>query len=246
MLRSTGLLGSYLARASLSFVCALAFASCSASLAAPVTLRFEATVGPPRQGVDASVPPNWNMSLQQGDSISGTFTFEPFDAASNTPKTTLVQPFDFSFHIKNRTLTTSQYVVEVFNDHTSVDAPNPTDDINIGCSFLGGGTICAPATVSPVDPTEWAFGIALFGDSTVLDGADIPSSPLVWQSFSFYDMDVTFRETFSNRFYGFAATPVSFQLVPEPTSALQIVLAAVVFFLFARYTLRKFSKPEVT
>ena len=31
--------------------------------AAPVTLHFEATIGPPRQGLDGLVPPGWNISL---------------------------------------------------------------------------------------------------------------------------------------------------------------------------------------
>jgi hypothetical protein len=63
----------------------LLFGICAGSSslhAAPVTLQFEAIVGPPRQGADGAVPPSWNISLQPGDTISGTFTFEPHDAPS--------------------------------------------------------------------------------------------------------------------------------------------------------------------
>ena len=199
--------------------------------AAPVTLQFEATVGPPRQGVLGTVPPDWNMSLQQGDAISGTFTFEPFDAASSVSATTLAQPFEFSLRIKTHTLTTAQYGIEVFNDRISDDAPDPTDIINTGCSFLGGGTECAPATVSPGDPVEWSFGIAMFGGATVLDGADIPSNPLTWQQLvSDNTTLVSFRHPVTGWSYGFLATIDSIHDVPEPSSSVQIVLCAIIVF----------------
>ena len=206
-------------------------ASYAVSRAAPVTLQFEATVGPPRQGVLGPVPPDWNLSLQQGDAISGTFTFEPFDAASNISTTTLAQPFEFSLRIKTRTLATTQFGIEVFNDRISDDAPDPTDIINIGCSFLGGGTECAPATVSPGDPVEWSFGIAMFGGATVLDGADIPSNPLTWQQLvSDNTTLVSFKHPVTAWSYGFLATIDSIHDVPEPSSSVQIVLCAIIVF----------------
>jgi hypothetical protein len=190
---------------------------CAMLHAAPITLRFEAVVGPPRQGFDAPLPPSWNLALQEGDVISGTFTFKPFDAAPSTYTTSLVQPFDFTIHIKNRTLTTSQYGIEVFNNASSDDAPEPTDIINVGCSQLGGGAQCTPATISHLDPTEWAFGIAMFGESTVLDGADIPSSPLVWQQLlSDNTMLVSYKHPVAGWRYGFLASVQMIQTVPEP------------------------------
>jgi hypothetical protein len=188
--------------------------------AAPVTLHFEAIVGPPRQGVEGTIPPSWSISLQEGDTVSGTFTFEPFDAASSVAKTTLVQPFEFRIQIKTRSLTTSQYEIEVFNDFTSDEAPEPKDNINTGCSFLGGPVVCKPGSTAPGETIEWAFGVAMFGDPTILDGADVPADPLAWRRFTFYDMGVSFFDVNTHRFYGFLATPQEFQLVPEPAAHL--------------------------
>jgi hypothetical protein len=200
--------------------------------AAPVTLQFEATVGSPRQGADAPLPPNWNIDLQQGDTITGTFTFEPFDAASNTTKTTLVQPFDFSIHIKNRTLTTSQYGVEVFNNYISDDVPEPVDTILVGCPLLLNQAVCTPGTVSPTDPVEWSFQLALWGDPSVLDGADIPADPIAWQQLIFEDsMGVTLIDDDARRFYGFLASPTSFQAVPEPGTFMSALLGTLVIVL---------------
>lgn len=199
--------------------------------AAPLTLQLKAIVGPPRQGADAPLPPSWNISLQEGDAISGTFTFEPFDAASNVSKTTQAQPFDFSIQIKDRTLTTSQYGIEVFNDRVLDDAPEPTDVINIGCSFLGGGAECNPATVSAGEPIEWSFGIAMFGESAVLDGADIPADPLTWQELvPDNTMLVSFKHPVTGWSFGFLAAVKSFREVPEPTTCVPIALSIMFIF----------------
>lgn len=208
--------------------------------AAPVTLRFEATVGQPRQGVVDTVPPSWNISLQQGDTISGTFTFEPFDAPSNTNTTTLAQPFDFSIDIKGRVLTTSQYGVEAFNDAVSDDVPQRRDIINSGCSFAGGPAVCQPSAISPGSPIEWAFAMAMHGNSSVLVGADIPADVTAWQAFDFYDMGVSFMDSNTRRFYGFLATPRSFQEVPEPDSCSYVVVCALFIVLAMQF--RNWSK----
>jgi hypothetical protein len=68
--------------------------------AAPITLRFEAVVGPPRQGFDGFVPTEWNIALQQGDTVSGTFTFEPFDAPSNETEHHTLQEFFLTLKIQ--------------------------------------------------------------------------------------------------------------------------------------------------
>jgi hypothetical protein len=192
--------------------------------AAPITLRFEATVGPPRQGFDGFLPPGWNISLQEGDTISGTFTFEPFDAAPNTSKTMLVQPFDFSFHIRDRTLTTSQYGIAVFNNSMSDEVPEPRDRISLGCSAGVNTPSCIPAIVAAPEPLDWTFLLNLEGDSSVLDGADIPADALVWQQLIFSDsMGLTFIDNSAHRSYGFTATPTIFEAIPEPGNFLSLL-----------------------
>jgi hypothetical protein len=199
--------------------------------AAPITFRFDASVGSPRQGAIDTVPRDWNISLQEGDAISGTFTFEPFDAHSNTPSTISVQPFDFSIHIKTRVLTTLEYGIEVLDNRRLEDAPQPYDNVNVGCSFLGGGVECMPRKVSASEPIEWSFGFALFGEPTVFEGADIPSDSSTWQELvSDNSMLVSFKHPLSGWSYGFLAAIESFQLVPEPAGHGLFALASIIFF----------------
>jgi hypothetical protein len=199
------------------------------SQAAPITFRFDATVRAPRQGFEMRLPPNWNLSLQEGDAISGTFTFEPFDATTGTSRSVLYQPFDFSIDIKSRTLSTSEYGIEVFDDRLLEDAPQPSDNINVGCSYLGGGVECMPRTVSVSDPVEWSFGFALFGEPRILDGADIPSDPLIWeQLLAEKTMLVTFTLPVGPQsYYGFQATIETFKVVPEPSTVGLVVFGSI-------------------
>jgi hypothetical protein len=196
--------------------------------AAPVTLQFQATVGTPRQGVDGYVPPSWNMPLAEGDTISGTFTFEPIDAPSDTFATKSTQHFDFTLAIGSHELRTTQYFVEVENDNF-VDEPPIVDEfdgIRAWCGFAGSRTQCNPANVAPGDSIRLAFGISLYGDSSLLDGPDLPGNEGVWQAFNLTELFVTFTDPSISRSYGFLATPSSFQFVPEPTTLWSAFVAA--------------------
>lgn len=115
----------------LGCICA---ANCSFALAAPVTVHFDAIVDKPRQGVSAPVPPSWNFDLQQGDTISGFFTIEPFDAAANAGDTYFVQQFNFTLRIKSQAITTSQFRVHAMDDVWGYDIETPYDGITVGCS----------------------------------------------------------------------------------------------------------------
>jgi hypothetical protein len=221
--RSFGLL------ATSSVTCLLSLSS-AFLYAAPVTLQFDAIVGPPRQGADAPLPPGWNISLQQGDSISGMFTFEPFDAASNISKTLLVQPFDFSIQIKNRTITTSQYGIEVFNDIFSDELGQQRDRISLGCSAGLSSPSCIPPTVSDTNPLNWTFFLGFEGNSSALDGADISSDPSAWRQLLYPEsFGVTFTDNMALRTYGFVASPATLEAMPEPISYVQLLIGT--FFL---------------
>lgn len=203
--------------------------------AAPVSLQFAALVGPPQQGDNGPLPPlppNWNTSLFPGDIISGTFTIEPLDAESNVNHTAEVQPFDFSIHINGRTLNTSQYGIEVYNNQTSDDAPEPADRVYMGCPLLLNQASCVPETVAPDDPIKWSFQLALLADSSALDGADIPTDPLVWQRFKLGSIVVSFNDYDARRFYSFSATPKSFEAVPEPSTLILVLVSTLSALLF--------------
>lgn len=185
--------------------------------AAPVTLQFEATVGPPRQGFSGSLPPALNDDLVQGDIISGMFTFEPIDAASGTTRTAATQNLPFKLQIDSFGLESTKYDIEVINDSTTDEGPVTEDRIRLVCSTFLAESTCNPAHV-PGNPTiDWAFGITLNGGGDVLEGADIPANVAVWNQLS-GSMLVTFGDTLTGDAFGFEATIQSFHLVPEPAT----------------------------
>src|SRR5918998_1705417 len=71
-----------------AFVLALGCATTALLQAAPVTLRFEGTIGPPRDG---TFPIDLPFSFSEGDPISGSFTFEPKDVPSDVERTQILQ-----------------------------------------------------------------------------------------------------------------------------------------------------------
>jgi hypothetical protein len=204
----------------LGFVC---YFTSTLVLAAPITVHFTAIVDRPRQGVSAPVPPSWNIDLQQGDTISGFFTLEPFDAPPNAYEVYRVEQSNLTLQIKSQTVITSQFHARATNDVTGDDIEIPYDSINVGCSF----DECRPATVPHTSLLDWAVGIYAYGPTSVLDGPDIPANPNVWQQFDFNEILVSFSNR-QNQFYGFLAK-VNFIAVPEPQTAVLVVLGVSVF-----------------
>jgi hypothetical protein len=210
-------------RSAALLVVTTSFLSPSTSRATPIKLAFDAVVGPPRQGVEGFVPPSLGVSLAPGDTVSGSFTFEPVDVASNVNQTTVIEPLRFNIHIGFQTLTSSMYYIGV-SDNSHPSDVDPYDGIEFGCSFPGGTAACAPNQVAPADPTYWASILNLYGSTTVLSGADIPSDPQTWQEFNDNFMVVTFFDPVQSRYFGFQATPQGFRQIPEPNAALLMIL----------------------
>jgi hypothetical protein len=210
--------------------------------ATPITLAFDAIVGPPRQGTNALLPPDWGVTLVQGDTISGELTFDPLDAPSNVHQTSVVEKFQLTVQIKTRTLTTSQYSIEVDDNSNPIDSNGPFDSILIKCSLPGGGTVCAPSVVQSTEPLQLAAIIALYAGPSVLDGADIPADVDTWQQFTWDNtMLVSLNDQVNFRFYGFLATIQSFRGVPEPSARLELILGAVLLFINRR-TLKSYFR----
>jgi hypothetical protein len=202
--------------------------------AAPVTLQVDAIVGPPLLNFDGRLPPSWNVPLQQGDIISATFTFDPFDAPSNISYTKVFEPYDFTFHIKSQTLTTAQYGIEVYNNSYGIDDEgiNPSDDIYIGCAAGINTPSCVPAVLTTPDQLKWSFQMIIGGNPSVLDGADIPAVATIWQELSSEgSLVVLFTDNAALKSYGFRASPRHFNNIPEPSSGLMLLIgsAAVTF-----------------
>ncbi len=195
----------------------------SLSLATPITLAFDAIVGPPRQGVDGFLPPSLGVSLQPGDTVNGRFTFEPVDAPSSSRETNAVEAFPFAINIKSAMLVSMQFRIATSNNiHVAVDCINDSclqdyDGIVFGCAFNGGGTVCAPNTISSTDPTIWASVISLQSNTSALDGADIPVDLASWQRFlPDGGITVSMYDGVTHNFYGFIGTVTTFRQTPEP------------------------------
>jgi hypothetical protein len=103
------------------------------AIATPITLAFDAIVGPPRQRFDALVPPDWSISLLPGDKISGTFTFNPIDAPSNVHQTSAVESLPFKIQIKSKSLASSVYSIDVADNSNPIDSNGPYDNIMLAC-----------------------------------------------------------------------------------------------------------------
>jgi hypothetical protein len=198
---------------------------------APVTFRFDATVGPPRQSFDGMVPPGWNISLQEGDIISGTYTFEPHDVAPDVSHTTLVQPYDFSIYIKSQMLTTSQYGMDILNNVMTDEVPESRDRISIACSAGANTPSCVPAAISAPELLAWEIVLGFEGSPSILDGADVPADILVWRDFSLHSLLVTLIDNSAHRSYGFLAMPTSIDAIPEPDNCFQLIFVSMLLVL---------------
>ena len=80
----------------LALVFALACLALPESQAAPVTLRFEATIGPSRSG---AVPISLPFSFVEGYPVRGTLAYESLDVAPTVALTETLQPFALTFEI---------------------------------------------------------------------------------------------------------------------------------------------------
>jgi hypothetical protein len=79
---------------------------------------------------------------------------------------------------------------------------------------------------------DWGFSWSLFGNSSLLDGADIPDDAAIWNQFHPKTILATFRDTALGRSAGFQAVISSFELVPEPGTAVLTLTAVFVVAVF--------------
>jgi hypothetical protein len=191
---------------------------------ASVTLAFNAIVGSPRQGSDATVPPEWGITLNQGDVISGTLTFDPVDIASGVNSNAEVGASPLTLQIKTQSIVSTKYRIDSYNDQHPTDVA-PYDEITFGCGLSD----CNPTSVPAAPSLQLFMQGVLYGTTSVLDGADIPTDVSVWNQLT-VDRELFVNMQNQTRFYGFLATIQSFsvQSVPEPPSAAFFAFAAMI------------------
>jgi hypothetical protein len=205
-----------------------------ASHAAPVTFRFEAVVNEVNQDPNPLVLP---FAIALGDTITGTFTFEPLDVPSTAKKSEITQNFPMLFKVNSYSFSASSYLAissdDILSDEDNggpgiPDPPAPSDEIRLSRTL--GDSLGDPQM------TEWSFAIALFGDSTVLDGADFPAEVSTWQKFSEGSLRLTFINPLSMRSLIIRAALSPLQEIPEPGSS-GIIVACLLACIFRRVRL---------
>jgi hypothetical protein len=192
-------------------VCLCAY--CAVSHAAPITLRFEAVVGPPRQG---TFPIQLPFSFAEGDRISGRFTFEPLDVPSEISQTSSNQGFPIRFEIDQVVLQSAHYEIHVEDNLVSDDGPIPRDQILLQC--LGSGTPCVPEPIEQASHVQWSFSWTFSGHGGVLHGADIPGNVETWNQFLPNTILLSFQDRTTGRGTGFQAEVGNVAIVPEPST----------------------------
>jgi hypothetical protein len=200
-------------------------------MAAPVTFRLEATVAGPRQGAIATLPPSWTETLGVGDAVTALFSFEPVDAPSAVKRTTVEEPYSFILQFQTRTLTAAHFGIDVKDNDKIDEEQDLSDTLSLGRPSLFVDE--APGTPSGDRPT-WAFVIGLIGNSSTIDGADVPAAPVVWESFSDRWLQVDIADPVGSSEYGFVASITRFEVVPEPGSLCLGVLSALALYVAYR------------
>jgi len=192
--------------------------------AAPVTLRFEGAIGPPRDG---TFPISLPFAITEGDPISGTFSVDPVDSPLGLARFEALMNHPWVLQIQSVELRSDSLIVQADNGLASLENPIPEDRLVMNC--LGVGTSCQPSTIPGFPNVDWSFSWTFIGDANVLNGADIPGDVATWNGFSPSTILVSFQDRSTGRGTGFQAIINSFAIVPEPAA---ITLAIYSFALF--------------
>jgi hypothetical protein len=194
----------------------------NAVVAAPITFRFEAEIGTPSTGNPTNVPFDLPFELNEGDTILGTLTIEPFDAPPTVYSTLTFQTLNVSWVIDEFQFASSNFRVAVQDDLIVSDGiGGPYDELVIDCSPIAGTqATCSPNTLGPSSDVLWGFALGLAGPASTNSGADIPYNVQTWNAFDLgRGLSMSFRESDGPGFVFVNATVGAFAIVPEPSCA---------------------------
>lgn len=185
--------------------------------AAPITLRFNATI----QSLSTGIPFDSGIDFAVGDVVSGQFTFEPQLGDGNAVFESS-HPYQFEFNINGSHFASPNYETEAVNNSLITDFPlvNRIDSIRLGADNLQAKN---PAEFPNIDPLPSGFQMTLYGSDDVFAQASLPADVNTWNEFTLWRMvRVSFRDGNGN-VVGFNAQLSPFVQVPEP-SAIAIAL----------------------
>lgn len=190
-------------------------------MAEPVTLRFDAEIGPRRPD---SEPIELPFSFAEGDKLIGKFRFDPVDVPPETQAIEAAQPYEIEFTIDGFTFGTTGYLIAVGDDVVGDDIPVSFDDIRVRCS-VGGPDVCGERLLAGPGSPEFFFSFRISGDVGVLEGADIPGDAAVWNNFDNQtSLSLAFQDQTTKEIDGLRAFNLTFTNVPEPATVWLLVL----------------------
>jgi len=193
--------------------------------AAPVTFAFEAEVS----RVDLLSPADLPFTVENGDVLTGQFTFEPLDAEPGLfgfgpSSTETVQEFDFSLSVESTILSKPSYTLQVIDNNRVIDSSLFSDQILFG---VLGKPLAPRVPVPGTDNLFWGLRLLLPADGSVLTGPDISSDSEVWNQFKGHFI-LNFQEasgTNISTVLSIRGSIRNFLVVPEPSTFCLAIVA---------------------
>lgn len=214
-------------------VAALGFLVAHSSLfAAPITFRFQATVGPlPPGNGDVSLP----FTLEEGSVIDGRLTIDPeLGAPVGANSFRSVQPYSIDLFFDGFSFGAKQYTATSINDSAIIGFGGdviPADFINLTCSSssIDVGCVPEPLLLPGTDPLRFSMTMNFAGNVALLPSPTLPEDIDVWNGFTI-ERRLVIRFIANGVGDSYFTTVGNFSVVPEPTSlALFLALTGQLF-----------------
>lgn len=200
------------------------------SRAEPITLRFQATIGPPNVVNPVDVPFDMPISFAEGDVIQGQFTINPPSVPASMTSTNGIQFQSAMFQVNSQTLHTTVYGLNIANDEFAFDGPEfPYDEIRLSCGPLtGNNPTCNPNTIAGAHDILWGFHLGLQGNASIFNEGEVVADPSTWNALSSWRfLSMSFRESDGPGIRRLTATVGEFVIVPEPASATHLLVLSI-------------------
>ncbi len=205
-------------------LCLVAVGGClvtsKATQAAPITLRFNATIG----NIYNAIPFDAGFDFALGDVIVGQFTFEPQPGDGNMVFESL-QPYQFEFNINGSKFASPDYETESVNNSLIMDfsLASRIDSIRLGADNL---QAMNPAEFPNIDPSHSYFQITLYAPDDAFAQASVPTDVTTWNKFNLWrSIEMSFGNGSGHT--GFQAFIGAFTEVPEPSTITMTLIALI-------------------
>jgi hypothetical protein len=208
--------GNCLARVGLAF--SFALLGLMELRAAPVTLRFEATINT----VFPGIPFDSGVDFAVGELVSEEFTFDPSPGSAAEISYSAAQPYIATLHIDGMAFRTppSAGDLELLSSNNSFVTDYPPasviDSITLGSSIGPQNADHLPN----VSPATSSIRLSLRGDASILGAASHPAEVSIWNLFEFERQLMVGIRSQTSGVMGFQATVGQFAQVPEPPTSL--------------------------